>query len=160
MMGCNLCEDTKVAFLIDKNNIMHELACPKCQGRILPNGDVVVNNPETSIMDRKIGSLIDPHQPHDPMRKDVGWAYMGLAATNWWNDYRLHQFWLARALDVWAAIPVEFRGKNYPPDTLVEKVERMVKEIKRLQSTISKHTIIYDGFIGCLTDAHYISWNK
>lgn len=57
----------------------------------------------------------------------------GPDAVSWAEDYRLHHDWRRIALEVWAAVPVEFRGHIENPLTLVQKVEAMVEEIERLR---------------------------
>lgn len=58
----------------------------------------------------------------------------GPDATCWSHDYKLSRFWLAKALEVWDEIPVEFRGPATEPHTLVEKVQLMIKEIEKLRA--------------------------
>lgn len=59
----------------------------------------------------------------------------GPEATTWENDYRLSRYWLTRALEVWDAVPVEFRGDPQNPHTLVEKVQLMIREIDKLRAS-------------------------
>jgi hypothetical protein len=69
----------------------------------------------------------------------------GPDATTWENDYRLLRFWLGRALAVWAAIPVEFRGDIHDPPTLVEKVKALVAALEASREECRQLQVEVDG---------------